>query len=127
MGRGKLTGLGLLALVALATGFVLAGQARTQLLTPTNQVARYQALVRSVQDLEATNADDRRQITSLRAQIASLEADAAARSAETQALQGHLAEPRAHAGLVAMHGPGVEVVLRNGLAGPGSGGRPATS
>lgn len=122
MGRGKLSGLALLALVALATGFVLAGQARTQLVTPTNQVARYQALVRSVQDLEATNADDRRQIASLRAQIASLEADAAARSAETRARQGQVAELRAHAGLVAMHGPGVEVVLRNGLAGPGSGG-----
>lgn len=118
MRRGKVAGLGLLAVVALATGFVLAGQVRTQLLTPSNQVARYQALVRSVQDLEATNAADRSQIAALRAQISALEADAAARSAETQALQGQVADLRAHAGLVAMQGPGVEVQLRNGVAGP---------
>jgi uncharacterized protein YlxW (UPF0749 family) len=116
--QGKLAGLGLLALVALATGFVLAGQLRTQLLTPSNQLARYQALVHSVQDLEATNAEDRRQIAALRSQIAALEAGAAARSAETQALHGQVADLRAHAGLVALHGPGVEVQLRNGVAGP---------
>lgn len=111
--------LALLALVALATGFVLAGQVRAELLTPSNQVARYQALIRSVQDLEATNADDRRQIASLRQQIDSLEAQAAARSAATHALRDQVADLRAHAGLAAMHGPGVEVDLRNGV--PGSG------
>ena len=121
MARGKFAGLGLLALVALATGFVLAGQVRTQLLTPSNQLARYQALVRSVQDLEATNSADRAQIAALRAQIAALEADAATRSAETRRLEDQVADMRAHAGLVAMHGPGVEVQLRNGVAGPGSG------
>jgi uncharacterized protein YlxW (UPF0749 family) len=121
MPRRKFAGLGLLALVALATGFVLAGQARTQLLTPSNQVARYQALVRSVQDLEATNAADRGQIASLRAQIAALEADAAAKSVATQALQRQVDDLTAHAGLVAMHGPGVEVELRNGVAGPEAG------
>jgi uncharacterized protein YlxW (UPF0749 family) len=114
-------GLALVALVALATGFVLTDQVRTQLLTPSNQVARYQALVRSVQDLEATNGEDRGQIADLRSQIASLEADAAARSATTQALQGQVADLRGHAGLVAVHGPGVEVVLRNGAPGPNAG------
>jgi uncharacterized protein YlxW (UPF0749 family) len=121
MSRRNLASLSLLAVVALATGFVLAGQVRTQLLTPSNQVARYQALVRSVQDLEATNADDRRQIAALRAQIAALESDAAAKSAATQALQQQVQDLAAHAGLVAMHGPGVEVTLRNGVAGPGAG------
>jgi len=118
-------GLGILAvaLVALATGFVLADQVRTQLLTPSNQLARYQALVRSVQDLEATNADQRRQIADLRNQIDSLESDAAGRSATTQSLRNQVADLRAHAGLVAVHGPGVEVVLRNGSPGPGSGGQ----
>lgn len=120
MHGGKFAGLGLLALVALATGFVLAGQVRTHLLTPSNQLARYQALVRSVQDLEATNAEDRRQIAALRAQIAALEAEAAARSAGTQGLESQVADLRAHAGLVAMHGPGLEVQLRNGAAGPNS-------
>jgi uncharacterized protein YlxW (UPF0749 family) len=123
MSPRSLTGLALVALVALGVGFVLADQLRTQLLTPSNQVARYQALVRNVQDLEATNADGRRQIADLRAQIESLESDAAARSATTQALRSQVAELRMHAGLVAVHGPGVEVVLRNGIAGPGGGGQ----
>jgi uncharacterized protein YlxW (UPF0749 family) len=112
-------GLAAVALVALATGFVLADQVRTQLLTPSNQLARYQALVRSVQDLEATNADDRRQIAELRHQIDALESEAAARSATTESLRNQVADLRAHAGLVPVHGPGVEVVLRNGVPGPG--------
>ena len=109
----------LVALVALATGFVLADQVRTQLLTPSNQVARYQALLRSVSELEATNADSRRQIADLRALIDSLESSAAAQSAGTQALRDQVADLRSHAGLSAVHGPGVRVTLRNGIAGPG--------
>ncbi len=116
-------GVALLAVVALATGFVLAGQIKAQLLTPSNQVARYQALMRSVQELEATNADSRSQIAALRGQIDSLESEAAARSAETQALRNQVSDLRAHAGLVAMHGPGVEVDLRNGFPGPDTGGQ----
>ena len=118
MSGRHLASVALLAVVALATGFVLAGQIKAQLLTPSNQVARYQALVRSVQQLETTNADDRRQIGALRAQIDSLESDAAARSAATQALRSQVDDLRAHAGLVAVHGPGVEVDLRNGVPGP---------
>ena len=123
MTRRNLASLSLLALVALATGFVLAGQIKTQLLTPSNQVARYQALVRSVQDLEATNADDRRQIAALRSQIDALESAAATKSAATQALRQQVQDLRAHAGLVAMHGPGVDVELRNGVAGPNADGQ----
>lgn len=111
-----LAGVAVLALLAMATGFVLAGQLKAQLLTPSNQVARYQALVVSVQALEATNSDSRREIAALRGEIDSLEAGAAARSATTQNLRGQVDELRAHAGLVAMHGPGVEVDLRNGDA-----------
>jgi uncharacterized protein YlxW (UPF0749 family) len=116
-------GLALLAAVALATGFVLADQVRTQLLTPSNQVARYQALVRNVQELEATNADSRSQIADLRAQIEALESQAAGRSATTQSLRSQVSDLQAHAGLVALHGPGVEVVLRNGVPGPATGGQ----
>src|SRR5882672_8678010 len=83
MTRPHLATFALIALVALVTGFVLAGQIRAQLLTPSNQLARYQALVRNVQELEAVNTDDRRQIASLRAHIDALESDAAARSAAT--------------------------------------------
>jgi uncharacterized protein YlxW (UPF0749 family) len=106
------------AAVALATGFVVAGQVKAQLLTPTNQVARYQALVRSVQDLESANADSRSEIAALRANIDALETDAAGRSAATRALQDQVSDLRAHAGLTALHGPGVEVRLANGAPGP---------
>jgi len=121
--RQQLASIAIVAVVALATGFVLTGQVKSQLLTPSDQVARYQALQRSVQDLEATNADERRQIADLRAQIDALEADAARRSAATQALQNQVGDLRAHAGLTAMHGPGVEVNLSNGIPGPDTGGQ----
>jgi uncharacterized protein YlxW (UPF0749 family) len=121
--RRKPLSIAVVAAVALATGFLVAGQVKAQLLTPSNQVARYQALVRSVQDLEATNAQARSQIAALRSQIDALESDAAGRSAATQALQNQVADLRAHAGLTSMHGPGVEVDLANGIPGPATGGQ----
>ena len=124
MSRQKVLRIVVVAAVALATGFLVAGQVKAQVLIPSNQVARYQALVRSVQDLEATNAELRRQITALRTQIDALETEAAGRSASTQALQSQVADLRAHAGLTAVHGPGVEVDLANGVPGPDSGGQP---
>src|SRR5437773_1474816 len=57
MGRAQPLSTALVALVALAVGFLLAGQVKAQLLTPSNQVGRNQALIRSVQDLERTNQD----------------------------------------------------------------------
>ena len=123
MSRQQVAGVLVVAAVALATGFLVAGQVKAQLLTPSNQVARYQALVRSVQDLEATNSDSRRRIAALRTQIDTLESNAAQRSAATQALQNQVADLRAHAGLTAIHGPGVEVDLRNGVPAPSQGGQ----
>ncbi len=108
------------AAVAMATGFLVAGQAKVQLLTPSNQVARYQALVRSVQELEASNGDSRQKIAALRAQIDALEAAAAQRSAATQALQSKVADLRARAGLTPLSGPGVEIDLADGVPGPDS-------
>ena len=118
MSRQQVLGLVVVAAIALATGFVVAGQVKAQLLTPSNQVARYQALVRSVQDLEATNAESRRQIAALRAQIDTLETEAAGRSAATRALRNQVADLRVHAGLTAVHGPGIEVDLANGVPAP---------
>jgi uncharacterized protein YlxW (UPF0749 family) len=112
--RPQLVSSALVALVALAVGFLLAGQVKAQLLTPSNKVASNQALVRRVQDLETINEADRSRIASLRARIDALEAAAASRSAATMALQGQVAELRAHAGLTPMHGPGVEIDLTNG-------------
>src|SRR4030081_236945 len=106
MSRQRVLGIAVVAAVALATGFLVAGQVRAQLLTPSNQVARYQALVRSVQDLEATNADARAKIAALRARIDALESEAAGRSAATQALHNQLADLRAHAAPTAVHATG---------------------
>ncbi len=123
MSRRQLVSLVAVATVALVMGFVVAGQVKAQLLTPSNQVARYEALVRSVQELEATNAGSRRQIATLRAEIDALESAAAGRSAATHALQNQVADLRAHAGLTAVHGPGIEVDLANGVPGPATGGQ----
>ena len=123
MSRRELASIATVAVVAMATGFVLTGQIKAQLLTPSNQLARYQALQRSVQDLEATNLTERQQIATLRSQIDALESDAAGRSSATQALQNQVNGLRARAGLTAMHGPGVEVDLSNGIPGPDTGGQ----
>ena len=104
----------LVALVALALGFLVAGQVKAQLLTPSNQVGQRQALIRSLQDLERTNEADRQKIASQRAEIGALEAQAAAQSETTRALRDQVADLRIHAGLTAVHGPGVEVDLTNG-------------
>src|ERR1700730_8117914 len=123
MSRQKVLGIAVVAAVALATGFLVAGQVKAQLLTPSNEVARYQALVRSVQDLEKTNESSRTQIAGLRAGINALEGAAAQQSATTQELQNQVADLRAHAGLTGVHGPGVEVDLGNGTPGPDLGGK----
>ncbi len=107
----------LVALVALAVGFLLAGQIKAQLQTPSNAVERNQALVRSVQDLEKTNEADRSAIAGLRADIDALEGQAASRSQTTLGLQNQVADLRAHAGLTPLHGPGVEVDLSGGPPG----------
>src|SRR5712692_9556256 len=118
MTRNRILGIVGVAAVALATGFLLAGQIKAQLLTPSNQVARYQALVRSVQDLEKANESSRGKIAALRAEIDALEASAAQQSASTKDLQNQVADLRAHAGLTAVHGPGVEIDLGNGPPAP---------
>jgi uncharacterized protein YlxW (UPF0749 family) len=102
------------ALVALAVGFLIAGQVKAQLLTPSNQVARNQALIQTVQDLEHTNDADRAKIAALRSEIAALEAQAAGQSTTTAALRDAVDDLRAHAGLTTLHGPGVEIDLSNG-------------
>ena len=122
MSRSQVVSVFVVAVVALATGFLVAGQVKVHLLTPTNQVARYQALVHSVQELEAGNSDYRQKIARLRSQIDELEAAAAQRSAATQALQRQVADLRAHAGLTTLHGPGVEVDLADGVPGTDLGG-----
>src|SRR5260370_7833816 len=118
MTRDRVLGILVVAAVAMATGFLVAGQVKSQLLTPSNQVARYQALVHSVQDLEKTNESRRAQIAALRAQIAALEGAAAQQSATTQALQNQVADLRAHARLTAVHHPAAQVDLAHAFPSP---------
>lgn len=115
----------LVALIAVVFGFLLAAQLRTQLLVPGNQVARNAALIRSVQDLEKINADDRKRVASLRSQIGDLESAAARRSDANQHLAMDVQDLRAHAGLTVLRGPGVTVVIADGRPGPDFQGRTA--
>ncbi|HEX6349551.1 MAG TPA: DUF881 domain-containing protein [Candidatus Dormibacteraeota bacterium] len=110
----------LVALTALAFGYLLAAQLRTQLLVPGNRVARTEALVRTVQDLEQANSGYRSQIATLQAQIDALEAQAGQRSGATQSLRDQVALLRAHAGATSLRGPGVTVALGNGQPGAGA-------
>jgi uncharacterized protein YlxW (UPF0749 family) len=104
----------LVAATALAFGFFFATQVRAQLITPSNRLARNEALVRSVKDLEARNADSRKRIADLRAQIARLEITASQQSDSVQREQQEVQSLEAHAGLTPLHGPGVTVTLANG-------------
>ncbi len=105
----------LVAVAGLAFGFVAAAQVRAQLINPTDRLARNQALVRSVQDLERINSDLRAGIDSLRADVGRLEAAAASRSQADREAAQQLQVLRAHAGLVALRGPGLRVKLGNGV------------
>lgn len=104
-------------LVALAFGFLLAAQVRSQLIPPSDRVARNAALIATVQRLETENAGDRKAIASLRGEIGSLESAAAARDEASRKLADQVADLRAHAGLTVLEGPGVRLTLGNGRAG----------
>jgi uncharacterized protein YlxW (UPF0749 family) len=112
-----LTAYSLLALAALVFGFVVAVQLRAQLIPSSDAVARQQALVRSVQDLESANHSDRARIAELRSQISALESEAAERSDAARALADELAQLRDESGLAPLRGPGVVVTLADGQRG----------
>ncbi len=115
--RRRLAGYALVSLTALVFGFLLAAQLRAQLLIPGNSVARNQALVRTVMDLEKQNGQYRSAIGAVRGQLDSLEADAARRSDSTRRLEQEVAGLRAQGGLTALHGPGVAISLASGRPG----------
>lgn len=113
----RLSGYLLVALTALAFGFLLAGQLRAELIPSSNRIARNEALVRSVQDLEKSNAAYRKRISELRAEISALESQAAQRSESDRRLEQDVSGLRLHAGLTRLHGPGVSVDLGHGRPG----------
>jgi uncharacterized protein YlxW (UPF0749 family) len=113
------------ALTALAFGFFFATQLRSQLIPPSAQVARNQALVSTVQSLERDNAASRARVAARRTDIAALEAEAAARSDSSRLLADQVSDLRAHAGLTRIHGPGEMVTLGNGKPNPSAVGNTA--
>jgi len=113
----------LVAITALGFGFFFATQVRAQLILPSNRVARNEALLRSARDLESKNADYRSRIAHLRDQVGQLEASASQQSETVREAQQQVADLEAHAGLTALHGPGVTVTLANGVPGPDVGGK----
>ena len=115
----------LVALVALAFGFLAAAQLRAEVIVPGNRVARGEALVRTVTDLERTNSTERMRVASLRSEVADLESAAARRSDSDRQLAQEVQDLRSHAGLTPVHGPGVSIDLANGIPGPDIEGRTA--
>jgi uncharacterized protein YlxW (UPF0749 family) len=102
------------AVTALVLGFFFATQLRTQLIPPSAQVARNQALLATVQNLERVNADYRNRVAADRTEISALEAAAAGRSTASRQLAAQVEDLRAHAGLTRLHGPGEVVTLGDG-------------
>jgi uncharacterized protein YlxW (UPF0749 family) len=115
--RPQLTRLGwlpMVAVTALVLGFFFATQLRSQLIPPSAQVARNQALIKTVQSLETDNTGYRDRIVALRQEISGLEAQAADRSTGSRQLADQVADLRSHAGLTRVRGPGEVVTLGNG-------------
>jgi uncharacterized protein YlxW (UPF0749 family) len=106
-----------LASVSLAT-FLVAGLAATQFrsqpLPPSNRVAREQALRQSVNQLEDQNHALKARVQALQADVKAGEDETARRSSAAQEVKAQLDEQRAFAGLTALHGPGLIVLLHDG-------------
>ncbi|MHB8508730.1 MAG: DUF881 domain-containing protein [Candidatus Dormibacteria bacterium] len=105
-------------LTVLAVTFVLAAavtaQVKAELIPTSNQVARDQALVQSVQSLEHENANLRADVVATGARINGLNSRLASQSAEALNLQHAIRGQRDVAGLTPVQGPGVVVELGSG-------------
>lgn len=106
-----------LASVSLATFLVTslaATQFRSQPLPPSNRVARDEALRKSVSQLEDQNRSLKSQVQSLQTAVKTGEDQSAQRSSAAQQLKAQLDDQRTLAGLTALHGPGLTVLLHDG-------------
>jgi uncharacterized protein YlxW (UPF0749 family) len=107
----------MLASVSLATFLVTAlaaTQFRSQPLPPSNRVARDEALRKSVNQLEDQNKALKARVQQLQAAVKAAEDETARRSSAAQVVKGQLDEQRTIAGLTALHGPGLTVLLHDG-------------
>ena len=106
-----------LASVSLAT-FLVAGLAATQFrsqpLPPSNRVAREQALRQSVNQLQDQNTALKARVQALEAGVKVREDESARRSTAAQEVKAQLDEQKTYAGLSALHGPGLTVLLHDG-------------
>jgi uncharacterized protein YlxW (UPF0749 family) len=106
-----------LASVSLATFLVTAlaaTQFRSQPLPPSNRVARDEALRQSVNQLEDQNRGLKSRVHDLQAAVKAGEDETARRSSAAQQVKAQLDEQRSIAGLTALHGPGLTVLLHDG-------------
>jgi uncharacterized protein YlxW (UPF0749 family) len=106
-----------LASVSLATFLVTAlaaTQFRSQPLPPSNRVARDEALRQSVNQLEDQNRGLKTRVHDLQAAVKAGEDETARRSSAAQQVKAQLDEQRSIAGLTALHGPGLTVLLHDG-------------
>ena len=107
----------ILASVSLATFLVTslaATQFRSQPLPPSNRVARDEALRKSVTQLEDQNRALKASVQSLQSAVKTGEDESARRSSAAQQLKAQVDEQRTLAGLAALHGPGLTVLLHDG-------------
>jgi uncharacterized protein YlxW (UPF0749 family) len=106
-----------LASVSLATFLVTAlaaTQFRSQPLPPSNRVARDEALRQSVNQLEDQNRGLKTRVHDLQGAVKAGEDETARRSSAAQQVKAQLDEQRSIAGLTALHGPGLTVLLHDG-------------
>lgn len=107
-----------LASVSLATFLVTAlaaTQFRSQPLPASNRLARDEALRKSVHQLEEQNRQLRLRVQGLQAAVKSGEEQSAQRSSAAQQAKAQVDEQRTIAGLTQLHGPGLTILLHDGV------------
>ncbi len=106
-----------LASVSLATFLVTslaATQFRSQPLPPSNRLARDEALRQSVTQLEDQNRALKTRIQGLQAGVKAGEDESARRSSAFQQVKAQLDDEKLIAGLTALHGAGLTILLHDG-------------
>src|ERR1700737_35823 len=106
-----------LASVSLATFLVTslaATQFRSQPLPPSNRLARDEALRKSVNQLEDQNRALKARIQTLQVDVKAIEDESARRSSAVQQVKAQLDDEKGVAGLTALHGAGLTILLHDG-------------
>src|ERR1700682_5938033 len=105
-----------LASVSLATSpatSLAATQFRSQPLPPTNRLARDEALRKSVNQLEEQNRALKARIQGLQVEVKAGEEESARRSSAVQQVKAQLDDQKVIAGLTALHGASLTILLHD--------------